>query len=208
LIQRDGSEPFAVHAGGIVNIADFRHDVALTARSLEAAPAHLINACEDRYRFVVAFFAVVVAGRTNLLPAERTAETLRRLQAAYPGTCPITDEAVLLHGASATPWHGCIAEPVTDSAVAAIAFTSGSTGAPQPQRKPWGALRAGARMRRPWWPRCRPGTCTGWSGRCSSPPWRRSACIAARLSIQPICGARWTGRGRGFWYPRRFTCGR
>jgi acyl-coenzyme A synthetase/AMP-(fatty) acid ligase len=147
LIQRDGAEPFAIHAGRVVTVSAFLDDVVVAAEALPDG-AWLINACEDRYRFLVGFFAVAVAGRTNLLAPARTAEVLQRLQGEYPHARLLTDELVLLHDAARqAPRQRVVAAPtVPDDAVAAIAFTSGSTGTPQPHPKCWGALRSGACM--------------------------------------------------------------
>lgn len=142
MIQRSGSEPFALSGGRVISVDEFLSDVACTAHSLAGAH-YLVNACENRYRFMVGFFAVAAAGATNLLPSARNAETFRRLARRYPGAAPLTDDSILLQrgGAGSAPGP-CI----PGQAVAAIAFTSGSTGAPQPHAKTWDSLCAGAAM--------------------------------------------------------------
>ncbi len=142
LIQRKGRDPFAWHDGRPITVDEFLHDVRRTAAALPDV-RWLVNACEDRYRFLVAFFAIVITGRANLLPAVRTPDAFQSLTETYPGAAAVTDDAVSVGGRSGH--DGTAPMPaVAEDAVAAIAFTSGSTGAPQPHAKPWSALAAGA----------------------------------------------------------------
>lgn len=146
LIQRERSEPFARRAGRVVTTEEFLNDVL---RSADALPDgnDLINACEDRYRFLVAFFAVVAAGRTNLLPPGRTPEAFQGVALDYPDARRVTDADVIVNVRAPSAGEMDATVPsIADDAVAAIAFTSGSTGAPQPNFKPWGSLVAGARL--------------------------------------------------------------
>ncbi len=142
LTRRERSEAFAWHGGRAVTVGEFVADVTATAGALPDGD-RLINVCEDRYRFMVAFFAVVLAGRTNLLPAARSPDALGKLAEQYPGARPLRDDAVVLRqGAEAAPR----VPEIPDDAVAAVAFTSGSTGDPQAHEKRWGALVAGASL--------------------------------------------------------------
>ena len=146
LIEREAGEPFAFHRGRVLTVRDFLRDVYNAADGLREGD-HVINACEDRYRFLVGFFAALARGCTSLLPPSRTADEIRRLEARYEGAHVLTDERVLLHDhESGSSGETCPLPDLADTATAAIAFTSGSTGQPQPHPKPWGALRAGASM--------------------------------------------------------------
>ncbi|MDZ7668566.1 MAG: AMP-binding protein [Gammaproteobacteria bacterium] len=144
LLERCGAEPLALHGGAGVSVDAFLDDVAGTAAALPQASL-LINVCEQRYRFMVAFFAAVLGGRTNLLPATRTPQALDQLARRYPGALPLDDR--LVSGRPATPdIDRCGDTHIDDARPAAIAFTSGSTGEPQPNAKYWGTLRRASRQ--------------------------------------------------------------
>jgi len=100
--------------------------------------ACVVNLCEDRYAFMVAFAASLIARQTMLLPPSRAPEAVREICEARDAY-PLRDEDALVdEGASGAP----IA--VHPEHVAAIVFTSGSTGRPQAHAKTWGSLVAGA----------------------------------------------------------------
>ena len=48
----------------------------------------IINLCEDRYLFLVAFAAIIVHGQTNLLPPSRIREVIEEIGFAYPTDVP------------------------------------------------------------------------------------------------------------------------
>ncbi len=144
----------AVRAGAPIRAGQFVADVTALARQLPPA-RYVLNSCRDRYLFAVGFAAALIAGRTSLLPPSRTPEILAQLALRYPDTVYLADEAeriVALSGSAApTYW-----QPNTEASawpppaiareqVAAIAFTSGSTGEPQAQLKTWGGVVDGAR---------------------------------------------------------------
>jgi acyl-coenzyme A synthetase/AMP-(fatty) acid ligase len=115
----------------------------------------VINLCEDRGAFMHAFAAVVWNGQTNLLPPSRAPGVVHAVAATYPDSyllcdAPFDDIGVpqyLLPSAvpEASPWTGEVPQiPATHAA--AIAFTSGSTGGPQPHVKSWRMLMAGAQL--------------------------------------------------------------
>ena len=128
---------------------------ALAARLPDRA--HVVNLCTDRYRFAVGFAAALVRGQVSLLPPQRTPDFLRssrrviRDSTASPTRrstgvrsrpCAYPEGLAPLRGEPAVP-----AFPARQ--VAAIAFTSGSTGAPTPHVKLWGALARGAAAEAP-----------------------------------------------------------
>jgi acyl-coenzyme A synthetase/AMP-(fatty) acid ligase len=89
----------------------------------------------------------------NLLPSHRTPEFLVGLAAAHPDLYCLADEAVEWCPLETVRYPLALGAARTDPAVpafppeqvAAIAFTSGTTGAPAPNVKLWGALAGGAR---------------------------------------------------------------
>jgi acyl-coenzyme A synthetase/AMP-(fatty) acid ligase len=110
---------------------------------------HVVNLCEDRGHFMHAFAAACWRGQTSLLPQSRAPGAVREVAGLFPGStllcdAPFEDIGVpqFVIGAadlSAPPWPGPAPEiPAAHSA--AIAFTSGSTGGPQPHVKSWRTL--------------------------------------------------------------------
>ncbi len=113
---------------GAVSGHAFLADIGRVAASLPAG-SYLLNQCRDRYAFAVAFAAGLITGRTALLnggPAEA---------AAFAGAVSVDDTC--LDAPPAAP-AACAAIPCDH--LAAIVFTSGSTGAPMAHEKRWGSL--------------------------------------------------------------------
>lgn len=147
----------AVRAGAPVSAGCFVADVV--ALAVQLPPAHYVmNACRDRYSFAVGFCAALVASRTNLLPPSRTPEMLAQLARRYPDTAYLADEAgrinwrtgmTSLSGSITLQADAALAvwppPAIAREHIAAVAFTSGSTGEPQAQLKTWGGIVDGAR---------------------------------------------------------------
>ncbi|SEM39907.1 Acyl-coenzyme A synthetase/AMP-(fatty) acid ligase [Pseudoxanthomonas sp. GM95] len=125
------------HAGGRdITLSTFHAQVRALAAQLPAGQ-HAVNLCEDRYRFMVALCAVALRGQVTLLPPSRAPAVVDDVMARQPATYAIGDEA--LHPAPAHYWRmpdvlgeadGEVPE-IDEDAVMAVAFTSGSTGAPK-----------------------------------------------------------------------------
>lgn len=135
---------------GDVNItqAEFLQDVERVAPLL-AGCDYVINLCDDRYHFLVSFSAALISGVTNLLAPNKLPATLDDLQRQYPNALVIDDEAVQaslvpLSRSQVLPQIDC--PQINAQHIAAIAFTSGSTGQSKPYTKHWGTLSATARM--------------------------------------------------------------
>jgi acyl-coenzyme A synthetase/AMP-(fatty) acid ligase len=109
---------------------------------------YCINLCDDRLNFVLGYAAALIARCTTLLPHSRAAQVLEGLRRRYAGALSIADHdgAAPADGlridARAWPAAGMPAAVPSIPAdhAAAILFTSGSTGAPQPHTKSWGSL--------------------------------------------------------------------
>jgi len=99
---------------------------------------HCINLCEDRLNFIVGFAAALQARCTTLLPHSRAHETIAALKHAHPAAAVLADETDAL-AAPAKRAHADIPAIPADLR-AAILYTSGSTGTPQPHAKTWGSL--------------------------------------------------------------------
>ena len=145
----------AYRADGPVSAQTFLRDVAGLARALPA-DKDVLNLCEDRYQFAVTFAAVALAGRTNLLPQNRTTRTLEQVIETHPDSLAIADEPlpdcpvpVVQYASQCVPVADTPSVPEIDpERVVALVFTSGSTGVPKPNVKRWGMLTAGARAER------------------------------------------------------------
>ncbi|WP_306605239.1 AMP-binding protein [Azonexus sp.] len=145
---RQLDDVLAWQAGGAISIRQFLAEAQALAEQLPPGD-WLLNVCQDRYRFAVGFVAGLLCGKTSLQPASQSAETLAQIAIDYPGTTGLCDGEF---AAGALP---CLHFPdlsavdrrkVTkmpdfpSDTLAAILFTSGSTGLPQAQRKTWGKL--------------------------------------------------------------------
>lgn len=141
-------EIFAWHPKGAIRVGTFLADAAALAALLPPG-RYLLNVCQDRYHFAVGFAAGLVSGRISLQPSSQSAETLRQLQADYPDLCCLCDSEFVSLDLPRLDFPACLAVNRQISAeipripgerIAAILFTSGSTGLPQPHPKTWGKL--------------------------------------------------------------------
>ena len=153
LLDRPLRAPMFHGPHGPVSAGAFLGDAQALADALPAG-RFLVNLCRERYTFAVAFAAGLIAGRTTLLNADPAG--LGALAAAYPGCTALIDTPhdlpipatfvapIVVPGSvvpgSVSPGSGDPAATIPASHIAAVVFTSGSTGAPVPHPKPWGAL--------------------------------------------------------------------
>lgn len=105
---------------------------------------YAINLCEDRYRFMLSLAAVCLRGQTNLLPASNAPALIHALQQRYPESHVLRDDVVMAE-AGRIPAR---APRIAANHVAAIAFTSGSSGEPQAHAKSWRVLMRTAQLAR------------------------------------------------------------
>jgi acyl-coenzyme A synthetase/AMP-(fatty) acid ligase len=125
----------------------FLSDVARLAASLPDRLA-VLNLLSSRYEFLVGFAAAMIRGQVTLLPQSRAPQTLRRIAGEHRESYGLTnpDEPIdgvesmhLASAGSTAPWPDRVPRVPLDRVVA-IAFTSGSTGQPVPNKKTWRAL--------------------------------------------------------------------
>ena len=142
----------ACRGARVFTAAEFLGDVARLAKILPPR-RFLVNLCTDRYRFAVGLVAALLRDQVSLLPPSQTPEMLAQLQKDYGQLYALTDvpqaglaiEQVSWPGDdAAVPGHGEV-PGIPAERIAAIAFTSGSTGSPTAHRKSWGALSRGAK---------------------------------------------------------------
>jgi acyl-coenzyme A synthetase/AMP-(fatty) acid ligase len=146
LVTRAPDEVVARQAQRPVTVAELLADAEATAERLpEAGP--FINACSDRYAFLVGFLACVLRKRACLLPGGQTPRQIAALGRDYPGSAVLTDrggrdqampsiDVAVLTGRG---FSGAV--PARDPGlIACVAFTSGTTGQPVAHARNWGTL--------------------------------------------------------------------
>lgn len=166
LLQRPEDAPLAWLSGSlnelvvpacgltISNCQFLAHVVALADNLPEGDYA--LNLCDNRYLFMVAICAVVLAKQTNLLPPNKNLKTqiamLRRYQNAYvlhDGSADLPDNARSFDLSkmdwSLSQYQGqCPRVPLAHLAL--ISFTSGSTGQSKPNLKYWHTLQQSTKI--------------------------------------------------------------
>lgn len=145
LLPGEGTRALAFGPAGTIDAATFAAHVRAVAQELPRARC-AINLCEDRYRFIVAFCAAALRGQTTLLPPSRAPAAIDDVLAQHPGSYCLGDVAL------DPPPPGFVRLPdplptldgppleMDPDTLAAIGFTSGSTGQPRPNPKRWGAF--------------------------------------------------------------------
>jgi acyl-coenzyme A synthetase/AMP-(fatty) acid ligase len=154
--------PILSHASATA-VTAYRGGRAIDARQFLADAAHLaaclpkgrnvLNVCVDRYRFTVGFAACLMSGRVSLLPPTQTPEVVSQMARFAPDAFCLTDDERCTIDLprfeyrdsdrksrlrqAAVPYH---VPQISPEQLAAIVFTSGSTGTPLPYRKTWGPL--------------------------------------------------------------------
>ncbi len=139
----------------VVTQAQFLGQARMLAQRLPPG-GHAINLCEDRYAFSVAFCAALLRGQVNLLPNNVSAGAIAELLLGYPGSYVLSDQPSPVPGA---PYRAVLIDPtappepearilIPPEQLAAIAFTSGTTGTPAPHPKSFGTLVAAAELSR------------------------------------------------------------
>ena len=145
---------FARQNGRSISAQQFLVDVAFLTKRLPAMH-FVLNLCSDRYHFAVGFAAAMLRNQVSLLPPNLTPNLIEQLSQQYENLYCLTDSA---HSPGLLPqspdYLPTLRFPdLTDLSdaqismpelpaeqVAAIVFTSGSTGNPLPQEKTWGAI--------------------------------------------------------------------
>ncbi len=147
LTSRGSDEVLFRLPSGPVRGTDFLAAAQAIAAALPEV-GYCINLCQDRYHFAVTLAAAVLRGQVSLLTADRSEDRLLTLARRYPGAVSVSEdprvESPLPHHAITLPaaaTSGAGAMPtIPAEQLAAIVFTSGSTGQPVGSRKCWGAL--------------------------------------------------------------------
>jgi acyl-coenzyme A synthetase/AMP-(fatty) acid ligase len=134
----DRSRVFAWRHAQPITLAQFERDVGAVLATLPARGA-MINLCDDRYRFIVAFAAAQCAKQTVLLPSARVEQVVSEVERSHEPTYRFSDAEV--DAALVLARTRSFTRPQTDH-TAMIGFTSGSTGQPRPFPKRWDSIQA------------------------------------------------------------------
>lgn len=151
------SRTVAWRDGALVSTGQFALDLS---RLVAALPdrGHVVNLCEDRYLFLLGMAAAMERLQVNLLLPNRTPELILQIREQLPDLYLLCDrplEAELqAAGLPALDINTLPAGDVPPSQppawppeqTLALAFTSGSTGIPRPNRKTWQCLLEVARV--------------------------------------------------------------
>jgi acyl-coenzyme A synthetase/AMP-(fatty) acid ligase len=113
---------------------------------------HVINLCKDRYHFLIGFAAALISRQISLLPNCCASEALAQLEQKYPDAYILADHDDVPSNISLYRIPDDISStdrradmPVIPCGqIAAVVFTSGSSGLPQAHAKTWGSLVRGA----------------------------------------------------------------
>ena len=141
-------------AGTRMDVERFVGTAHALARRMPAG-GYFINLCEDRLNFTLGFATALLRRAVSLLPPARARGALRDVAAMYAPAYAFVDQPDAFRGVPhidlrdwPDPAEGN-EHPAIDAEQPAITlFTSGSTGAPRPHSKRWGALVAGAQALR------------------------------------------------------------
>ena len=154
--HRHADDIVAWSGGQPVTAQRFLADARRLAAGMPAG-AHVLNICAGRYRFAVGLTAALLAGKTSLLPPTIAPEMIAQVKSFAPDVFCLADQPQAID-MPLVSWADAMARPaqvedmavaaakkfqvpqIPASRIAAIAFTSGSTGTPVAHRKSWGAL--------------------------------------------------------------------
>jgi acyl-coenzyme A synthetase/AMP-(fatty) acid ligase len=151
LISRDLDEVIAISEGEEIDCRTFLDDINFWTGKLPES-SHVINLCTDRYLFTVAFSAVIRRGQCNLLLAGHQPEFIAEALESYPDASVVCDrdivgwrnQTIRITRDSRPTEATHIVPEIPEDQIAAIVFTSGSTGTSKAIPKTWGTLRNGA----------------------------------------------------------------
>jgi acyl-coenzyme A synthetase/AMP-(fatty) acid ligase len=141
----DAAAPLLWQGGAPLTSGQFLGRVMVLAQALPPQP-YLVNLCEQRANFLVAWCAAAVRGQTNLLPASRAPQVIADAQAGYGENHIVDDQVVLRALARGTPGRSPAMPQIAVDHITQIGFTSGSTGTPTAHAKRWGSLHFNTRF--------------------------------------------------------------
>ena len=144
LSAADPARPLLAVHGRIVSAGQFVREVHRLAQVLPAGP-YLVNLCEERQHFLIAYCAALIRGQSNLMPPSRAPEVVAELIAAHPGSYPC-DDALVAQATAGGGEAGAGVLEVPAQHVAEVVFTSGTTGPPKAHVKRWASFLGSTRV--------------------------------------------------------------
>ena len=151
LITEDPEQPIAYRHGRAVLARELVGDVYAIAQLLPEQ-TFLLNACRDRYHFVVGMGAALLRGQVCVLPHNHSADTVSMLRDRFGDLLCLIDDDNPFEGLSSLAFPHKLTgssqwpPPEFDAnQLAACLFTSGSTGEPARFDRTWGAIADSAR---------------------------------------------------------------
>lgn len=149
----EAADVIAWRDGRPIECRQFLADAAHLAESLPHR-GHVFNLCRDRYRFLVAFTAALLRRQVTLLPPSEAPGMLLDICRQYGDAYCLTDQpdspadlpVCRYPERSATVGADQKVPSFDRGQVAAVVFTSGTTGEPKADVKTWGALLAESAM--------------------------------------------------------------
>lgn len=149
LISRyDSGRVICWRNGRAIGVPELSADVAAVANALPDG-RHMLNACHDRYAFLVGFLAATLQRRITILTSDCSAQRIAGLAAEFPGVllsdrpqepCRVPTMVLPPLGVGRSSAPDGLSYQIPGDRVVAIAFTSGSTGAPTAHGKTWRTL--------------------------------------------------------------------
>jgi acyl-coenzyme A synthetase/AMP-(fatty) acid ligase len=148
LVHRGLTDVLFRGPGRSFTVADFLRDTERTASELPDAE-HVFNLCQNRYNFAVALAAASLRSQICVLTSDPSPERLRIVADRFGTVCSVGDNPT-----TASPFHhyqidldrlpdhsSSMTSPrLPADRIAAVVFTSGSTGEPIACEKTWGML--------------------------------------------------------------------
>ncbi len=133
---------------GAITTLSFLRSVRHLATLLPDRKQHVINLCSNRYLFMLTLCASILRGHINLLPSNKNLATQKRLSERYSDHYIIHDGCEIVKDITSIDLSQVnLNTSITDTKmeiplvdldqIAAISFTSGSTGNAKPNVKTW-----------------------------------------------------------------------
>jgi acyl-coenzyme A synthetase/AMP-(fatty) acid ligase len=148
LLSHTSPSATVAYRGGVaVTLRQFLCDAKHVAQALPHT-THVLNVCSDRYHFTVGLAACLMSQRVSLLPSTHTPQVIAALKTFAPDAYCLSDDRnceidlpmVYFPDELAAATESFSVPEIAETQLAAIVFTSGSTGEPMPFRKTWGLL--------------------------------------------------------------------
>ena len=139
LISSQPDTPIFCYKDEVITHQEFIQNVALIAKGLNKHK-YAINLCEDRYLFALGFAACMLQQQISLMPASRAEKEIETLEQDYKDTHRLDNNLLESLLASQPINKATSLLEINSDQLAAILFTSGSSGKAKANPKQWGAL--------------------------------------------------------------------